>query len=100
MALDPQNLWVLHGKRYDLREFAAKHPGGSRALEITRGRDATEMFEMCASPLPPRAQKIKSKEARTAVAAWSARPPPLLPLVIRSARSVTGTTPCPIAPSK
>ena len=34
---------IIHGKRYDLSEF--KHPGGTRALSMAYGRDATVLFE-------------------------------------------------------
>jgi hypothetical protein len=27
MALDSKNLWVIHGKRYDLHGFVDQHPG-------------------------------------------------------------------------
>jgi len=37
--------WYIHGKAYDLSQFIHRHPGGSRALLLTRGRDCTEMFE-------------------------------------------------------
>uniref|UniRef100_A0A6C0KB85 Cytochrome b5 heme-binding domain-containing protein n=1 Tax=viral metagenome TaxID=1070528 RepID=A0A6C0KB85_9ZZZZ len=45
--LDPEGLWCIHGKRYDLRKnnFLEKHPGGREHLERCRGRDVTEMFE-------------------------------------------------------
>lgn len=38
-------LWFIHGKAYDLKEFMWRHPGGSRAMEVSRGRDCTELFE-------------------------------------------------------
>lgn len=28
-----EDLWIIHGQRYDLREFARVHPGGRRAIE-------------------------------------------------------------------
>jgi len=37
--------WYIHGKAYDLTNFIERHPGGPRALLLTRGRDCTEMFE-------------------------------------------------------
>lgn len=42
-ALVGDDLWLVHGKRYDLSEFA--HPGGSYALSLGRGRDCTVLFE-------------------------------------------------------
>lgn len=39
-------LWFIHGKYYDLSEFAAKHPGGTTILEMTMGlEDATPAME-------------------------------------------------------
>jgi fatty acid desaturase len=40
-----EDLWFIHGKAYDLKEFMWRHPGGSRAMEVSRGRDCTELFE-------------------------------------------------------
>jgi hypothetical protein len=42
--IDP-NHWVVHGKKFDLREFVAKHPGGSHAIGFGRGRDCTWLVE-------------------------------------------------------
>ncbi|KAH9249396.1 hypothetical protein BASA81_012927 [Batrachochytrium salamandrivorans] len=39
-------LWFIHGKYYDLSEFAAKHPGGKTILKMTMGlEDATPCME-------------------------------------------------------
>jgi cytochrome b involved in lipid metabolism len=38
---DPDQLWQIHGKYYDL-EF---HPGGRRLLHQVRGTDCTAVFE-------------------------------------------------------
>ena len=35
----------IHGKFYDLTEFASRHPGGPNALELVRDRDGTALFE-------------------------------------------------------
>ena len=40
-----EDLWVVHGRRYDLRNFRARHPGGATALDLCRGSDATRLFE-------------------------------------------------------
>lgn len=40
-----ERLWIIHGKRYDLTDFAAVHPGGAVAINMARGRDCTELFE-------------------------------------------------------
>jgi fatty acid desaturase len=37
--------WFIHGKRYDLRPFLDQHPAGRRPLELTQGRECTELFE-------------------------------------------------------
>jgi len=45
-ALDDYGgLWTIHGERYDLSGFRATHPGGSTALDLCRGSDATNLFE-------------------------------------------------------
>lgn len=38
-------LWLIHGKYYDLRSFVKRHPGGERAIKLGQGRDCTELFE-------------------------------------------------------
>ena len=35
----------IHGKYYDLTEFASRHPGGPVALDCARDRDGTVLFE-------------------------------------------------------
>ena len=42
--IDP-NHWVVHGKKFDLREFVNKHPGGAHAIGFGRGRDCTWLVE-------------------------------------------------------
>lgn len=45
-ADDPdRDVWIIHGKRYDLRPYLDQHPGGVPALEMARGRDCTALFE-------------------------------------------------------
>ena len=39
------DLWTVHNKRYDLREFMRSHPGGVDAIGLGRGRSCTELFE-------------------------------------------------------
>jgi len=39
------DLWVIHGKSYDLTDFASRHPGGEYILMLGKGRDCTELFE-------------------------------------------------------
>lgn len=38
-------LWRVHGEWYDLRSFASVHPGGSLAIELAQGTDASSSFE-------------------------------------------------------
>jgi len=40
------NLWMVHGKWYDLSKFIETHPGGPDWLLLTRGQDVTEAFEV------------------------------------------------------
>uniref|UniRef100_A0A1B6CDY8 Cytochrome b5 heme-binding domain-containing protein n=2 Tax=Clastoptera arizonana TaxID=38151 RepID=A0A1B6CDY8_9HEMI len=39
-------LWRIHDKIYDLTEFISRHPGGSSWLNLTKGTDITEAFEV------------------------------------------------------
>jgi fatty acid desaturase/cytochrome b involved in lipid metabolism len=36
--------WTLDGVQYDLRDFAARHPGGSHAIWTAKGLDVTALF--------------------------------------------------------
>ena len=38
-------LWTIHNKRYDMRTFVARHPGGADAIRLGRGRNCTVLFE-------------------------------------------------------
>ena len=40
------DLWLVHGKWYDLSRFIDVHPGGPDWLRLTRGHDITEAFEV------------------------------------------------------
>ena len=42
---DEAVLWKIHGEYYDLRPFCDVHPGGSLALQLCQGTDATDLFE-------------------------------------------------------
>lgn len=35
----------MHNRRYDLRDFMSRHPGGIDAIMLGRGRNCTELFE-------------------------------------------------------
>ena len=48
-ALRP-DLWYIHGKPYGLLPWLDRHPGGRYLLEISRGKDCTELFEMYHAP--------------------------------------------------
>jgi fatty acid desaturase len=39
------DLWTVHNKRYDLRSFVTKHPGGIDAISLGQGYNCTELFE-------------------------------------------------------
>lgn len=44
--LAPNDLWMtIHGKVYDVTNFATEHPGGVEVLLDCGGVDATEMFD-------------------------------------------------------
>jgi len=40
------DLWMVHGKWYDLNGYIDKHPGGASWLKLTKGQDVTEAFEV------------------------------------------------------
>ncbi|KAM3967180.1 cytochrome b5-related protein [Aphomia sociella] len=52
-------LWRVHDKIYDLTSFMKQHPGGSEWLELTKGTDITEAFEV--HHLNPSTYKILEK---------------------------------------
>jgi len=43
--IDP-NLWRIHDGLYNLNPFISHHPGGPQWLEVTKGTDITEAFEV------------------------------------------------------
>ncbi len=40
-----ENLWTVHGVKYDLSSFVEKHPGGKNAILLGKGRDCSALFE-------------------------------------------------------
>mmetsp|Transcript_65691 Transcript_65691/g.140485 ORF Transcript_65691/g.140485 Transcript_65691/m.140485 type:complete len:531 (-) Transcript_65691:343-1935(-) len=40
-----QNVWTIHGKKYDLSSWAKDHPGGELMINLGRNRDCTGLFE-------------------------------------------------------
>ena len=42
---DPDLLWFIHGRAYDLSDWMQHHPGGQDALGNAQGRDSTALFE-------------------------------------------------------
>jgi len=42
---DIEDVWTIHGKKYNLRPFFKQHPGGSWVLTAARGSDCTGLFE-------------------------------------------------------
>ena len=45
VAISRENLWTVHGKDYDLKDFVQSHPGGREAILLGMGRDCTALFE-------------------------------------------------------
>ncbi|KAK5641848.1 hypothetical protein RI129_010395 [Pyrocoelia pectoralis] len=43
---DAEGLWRIHDDLYDVSDFIEKHPGGSSWLQLTKGTDITEAFEV------------------------------------------------------
>lgn len=41
-----EGLWRVHNKLYDLTDFVQRHPGGAEWLDLTKGIDITEQFEI------------------------------------------------------
>jgi cytochrome b involved in lipid metabolism len=39
------NHWIVHGKKFDLTDFVAKHPGGAHSISFGRGRECTALVE-------------------------------------------------------
>ncbi|CAE8620833.1 unnamed protein product [Polarella glacialis] len=38
-------LWTIHGKRYNMRDYVHMHPGGQHAILLGQGIDCTVLFE-------------------------------------------------------
>eukprot|EP01096_Ripella_sp_DP13-Kostka_P010321 TRINITY_DN403_c0_g1_i2.p1 TRINITY_DN403_c0_g1~~TRINITY_DN403_c0_g1_i2.p1 ORF type:complete len:534 (-),score=288.04 TRINITY_DN403_c0_g1_i2:466-1938(-) len=65
---DPEGMWLIHGKRYDLTKFAKHHPGGEYILMLGQGRDCTELFEsLHAVSNKPIRQMLDKYEVKTPV---------------------------------
>ncbi|KAK5641844.1 hypothetical protein RI129_010391 [Pyrocoelia pectoralis] len=43
---ETEGLWRVHDKLYDVTSFIQSHPGGPSWLELTKGTDITEAFEV------------------------------------------------------
>lgn len=54
-----ENLWRIHNKLYDLKDFVDKHPGGKDWITLTEGIDITEQFET--HHLSDHAEKLLTK---------------------------------------
>ena len=75
-ALDDHGgLWTIHGEQYDLRAFRDTHPGGSTALDLCRGSDATNLFEQ----FHVMNDRHRATMRKYVVAAADARPASLAP---------------------
>jgi len=42
---DSPDVWIIYGKRYNLRPFFDQHPGGTWVLRAAKGSDCTGLFE-------------------------------------------------------
>mmetsp|Transcript_28022 Transcript_28022/g.96423 ORF Transcript_28022/g.96423 Transcript_28022/m.96423 type:complete len:485 (-) Transcript_28022:20-1474(-) len=74
---DGAALWQIHGEWYDLRQFARVHPGGSTAILLAQGSDATDLFEQFhlfndRHRAALRGLRAVSPGAKQAAPAWSA----------------------------
>lgn len=68
----PPHLWRIHGRHYDLSDFAAFHPGGQTALALGRGDDCTILFE---------SYHVAAAHHRGALAKYRVDPPDLPALI-------------------
>lgn len=41
-----EGLWRIGNRLYDLEKFAKSHPGGAEWIQLTKGTDITELFEV------------------------------------------------------
>lgn len=41
-----EGLWRIRNSLYDLQTFVKLHPGGAEWLNLTKGTDVTELFEV------------------------------------------------------
>jgi cytochrome b involved in lipid metabolism len=56
-------LWWIHGKGYDLDDFVRRHPGGTEAILLGKGRDCTALFESYHAFTQPHAKAVLEKYA-------------------------------------
>ena len=56
-----RQLWLIHGKWYDLNRFISIHPGGRWWIESTRGQDITDLVETHHMFSPDKMAKIMDK---------------------------------------
>mmetsp|Transcript_45806 Transcript_45806/g.133371 ORF Transcript_45806/g.133371 Transcript_45806/m.133371 type:complete len:479 (+) Transcript_45806:87-1523(+) len=42
---DAPDIWIVHGKKYNLKPWYKSHPGGEFALRAAKGSDCTGLFE-------------------------------------------------------
>jgi len=78
--VEDENLWTVHGRKFDLTDFIKRHPGGPHSINLGRGRDATHLVDA----YHPHSDKVwevimkyevpASKKAHDAAVAAGARP--------------------------
>lgn len=47
LKADIPDVWIINGKRYNLKGWYKEHPGGALAIRSARGSDCTGLFESC-----------------------------------------------------
>ena len=57
--LRPPRLWQINGQLYDLRAFAASHPGGAWQIELSAGWDVTNLVQSYHDLTPAFFKRIK-----------------------------------------
>lgn len=90
-------LWMVHGKWYDLSGFVERHPGGPDWLRLTQGQDVTEAYEAHHLNAPKVDAILKTMYVRDASESYVGRYPwdkaGFYPTLQDRVRKVFGTRP-------